>query len=223
MRRHIVSRSERNILSALRRFNKDAPEEVLAAEARQRLRALVLHANEHGETQPVIAARLTYSVSQVERLIRVAKEERRDGEPSPLLMWKWRAKAMEPAPAPEEAFTPKVRSIGFEVKSEPEPTVAELKARIAALTDAREDDADDTNDDGPRPVYAVTPHTHYRVHGSEEVIVVDDMPWLRPGAQVSFITGGMFGVQAHRRTVLSIQRMHRTRCLSLQVGESDRT
>lgn len=196
MKRHIVTRTERNILSALRRWNPKAPDEILRAEARQRCSIMVLTASERHETQADIALRLGYSVSQVERIIRQAKQIRADGTISGLRAWEFQAAAAEPAPSPEA---------GIEVP-EAEPTVAELKARSKALLEEREDTADDEpkakrmdpgedeDDDGPSPVYAVVPHTHYRVRWRLEFIVVDHMHWLKPGDQVSFITPGIFGL-----------------------------
>ena len=221
-----VSRTERNILSALKRWNPTAPEEVLAAEARYRLQFIVLGAAEAGATQQSIAERHGYSVSQIERIIRAAKRDQSDGRVPTLAAWRAHddaARAEPKAPAPEEALTPNTHSIGFDVKSEPVPTIAELQARIKALMEAREDAEDDADDEAPEPVYAVVPYTHFKVQGRHEYIVVDNMSGLKAGAQVSFISNGLFGPQACRRIVKSVQQVHQSQCLSLQVVEPGRT
>lgn len=85
------------------------------------------------------------------------------------------------------------------------------------LLDARKQDTDDDDYEGPAPVYAVTPHPHYTARGAE-FVVVDNAPWLKSGAQVTFVANGLFGPRPVRRPVLSIQGMNRSRCLFLQVA-----
>lgn len=203
MHNHIVTRTERNILASLKRWHPTVPLEVLAAEARYRLEAAVLKDNEGGETQSDIATRLGYSLSQVERIVRTAKLARKVGKFPPLAVWlaKWRV----------EVETAHLRDDEVETA---EPKKAKAK------TDEDDDDAPALKkaQAGPAPVYAVSPHAHYRIRGGDEFIVVDEMPWLKPGDQVSFRTGVLITEQ-HRRSVLSIQGQYRSRSLSLQLGE----
>ena len=205
MQKHIVTRTERNILSSLKRWHPTVPPEVLAAEARYRLEQSVLKDNEGGEIQPDIAERLGYSLSQVEQIVRTAKLARKAGTFPPLAVWlaKWRV----------EVETAHLRD------DEDEAAGPKMKA-------SEEDDTDDDTDDdastvakkgGPAPVYAVTPYTHYQVE-DDEFLVVDNAPWLRPGAQLSFMTGGLLSQRPRRCSVLTVQRLIGSGCLSLQVG-----
>ena len=109
MKRHIVSRTERNILSALKRWTPTAPEEVLTAEARYRLQRVVLDAAETGDTRQSIADRHGYSVSQVERIIRTARRDRAAGRVPPLTAWR----------AHDEAITPEIGTVTIGIDTQP--------------------------------------------------------------------------------------------------------
>ncbi|RYB01892.1 hypothetical protein [Lichenibacterium ramalinae] len=235
MSKHRTHKFEDNIRRNVLAEQPTAPSEVVKGEVRHRLGQEALKMRRNGVPLAIVSTVIGYSRTYLHSVILAVAERRADLATKfvpPLEAWLATDAAHEPAPEPEVAFEPRVRSISFEVKSESEPTVAELKARIKALMDEGEDNdaprrkvkAKDENDDGegPRPVYALTPHTHYVVRDAE-FVVVDHMHWLKPGAQVSFMAGGLFGPRPVRRTVLSIQGMYRSRCLSLQVGEPDRT
>ena len=128
MKRHIDTRTERNLASGLKRWNKTAPDEVIAAEARYRLQRLVLGASKGGETQEAIAARLGYSVSQAKRIIRAAKRDRAAGRVSPLDAWRAHSEVMTDTPVPEP-----------EAGIQPAATAEETQAAIARIQGALQD------------------------------------------------------------------------------------
>ena len=110
---------ELKILERLRRANKDAPEEVLAAEARHRFEAKAFSEHKGGTPQVVLAKRFGYSVANASRIIAAGRRAAEERIVSPLTVWQGRRIEQTladvraaydaehaPAPEPEAAFTP---------------------------------------------------------------------------------------------------------------------
>ena len=124
---------ELKILERLRKAHADAPEEVLAAEARHRFEAKAFAEHEAGTPQVVLAKRYTYSVANISRIIAAARRAAEERIVSPLTVWQGRrieqtlqdVKAaydaeQAAAPAPEDAI-------------EAEPMAEETQAAIARI------------------------------------------------------------------------------------------
>ena len=123
---------ELKILERLRRANKDAPEEVLAAEARHRFEAKAFSEHKGGTPQVVLAKRFGYSVANASRIIAAGRRAAEERIVSPLTVWQGRRieqtladvraaydAEQAAAPAPETGVAPEADVITIGVDTQP--------------------------------------------------------------------------------------------------------
>ena len=90
MNSHKPRLHELKILERLRKAHRDAPEEVLAAEARHRFEAKVFAEHKDGTPQVVLAKRYAYSVANVSRIIAAGRTAAEERIVAPLTVWQSR-------------------------------------------------------------------------------------------------------------------------------------